>query len=165
MKKPLISAACWKPAKDTLLSKILRRCGAYYHSADLFYQELWKQRLANIGLRVLSVERLPYHPVWELRLCGTLAAQTYLLLSRPVPAPVASSKDPLSKQLESEIHQIAKELGPAIRKDCLSVVRSGSYFRVSFIWPLGKPGCWLKQDKKPEAFSFLIRPWLRKNRN
>ena len=50
------------------LKKVLRRCGAYYHSADLFYQELWKQRLANIGFYVLSVERLPYHPVWAIRL-------------------------------------------------------------------------------------------------
>ena len=148
-----------------MLKKVLRRCGAYYHSADLFYQELWKQRLVNIGMRVLSVERLPYHPVWYLRLCGSLRPQTYLLVSKPVPAKLVWAEDLLSKQLESEIHDMARDMGPPIRRDCLSVLRTGNYFRVSFIWPLGQPGLWLKPEKKPEAFSFLIRPWLRKNRN
>ena len=165
MRNPLISSACWKPVKDKLLIKILRRCGAYYHSADLFYQELWMQRLANLGLRVISLERLPYHPVWDVRLRGSLSAQIYLLVSKPSPPKLAESKDPLCKQLESEIHQMAKEMGLPIKKDCLTVIRTGPYFRASFVWPKGKPGLWLKQDKKPEAFSFLIRPWLRKNRN
>jgi hypothetical protein len=165
MKKPLISPACWRPPKDRLLTKILRRCGAYYHSADLFYHELWKQRLANIGLRVLSIERLPYHPVWDIRLRCTLSAQMYLLVSKPTPPKLAKSKDLLSKQLESEIHNMAKDMGLAIKKDCLTVIRTGAYFQASFIWPRGKPGLWFKEDKKPEAFSFLIRPWLRKNRN
>jgi hypothetical protein len=82
-----------------------------------------------------------------------------------VPVKLGGSEDLLSKQLASEIHRIAKELGPPIRRDCLAVVRAGSYFRVSFLWPLGKPGRWLKQERKAEAFSFRIQPWLRKNRN
>jgi hypothetical protein len=45
------------------------------------------------------------------------------------------------------------------------VARKGAYLRVTFIWPLGKPGRWVKPEKKAEAFSFLIRPWLRRNRN
>jgi hypothetical protein len=163
MKKFLISSPYW--TMDTFLKNILHRCGAYYHSADLFYQELWKQRLVGIGFRVLSVEKLPYHHVWDIRACGGLSAQTYLLVSKPVPAKLAWSEDPLPKQLESEIHQIAKDLGLAVRKDCLNVVRTGRYFRASFIWPMGKPGRLLKQEKKTEAFSFLIRPWLRRNRN
>src|SRR5260370_42662337 len=80
MKKPVIPSAGWKPARDRMLNKILRRCGAYYHSADLFYQELWKQRLINIGFRVMLVEKFPYHHVWEIRVCGSLTAQSYLLL-------------------------------------------------------------------------------------
>ncbi len=165
MKPPLVSPACYKPAKDRLLHKILLDSGTYYHSAEFFYQELWRQRLLNIGWRVLAVERLPYHPVWDIRLRGTLAAQVYLLLSKPVAVRVAKSKDPLCKQFECEIREIAKELGPAICRDCVSVIRTGTYFRVSFIWPRGKPGRLVHQVKKPVAFTFLIQPWLRKNRN
>jgi hypothetical protein len=160
-----IGTASWPKINDRLLNKILRRCGAYYHPPDLFYHELWKQRLVNIGFRVLSVEKLPYHHVWDMRVCGGLETQTYLLVSKPVPGKLAWSKDLLPKQFESEIHQIAKDLGLAIKRDCIGVVRNGNYFRVSFIWPVGKPGLLLKKDKKAEAFSFLIRPWLKKNRN
>jgi hypothetical protein len=165
MKRPVISTLCWEPVKDTFLQKILRRCGAYYHSADLFYQELWKQRLVHIGFRVLSVEKLPYHHLWDIRLCGSLTAQTYLLVSKPVLKRYAGTKELLLHQLRSEIQQIAKDMGPPIKTDCVGVSRSGAYFRASFIWPVGRPGLLFKKEKKAEAFSFLIRPWLRKNRN
>jgi len=165
MKKPVILSACRQPAKDSLLNKILRRCGAYFHSADLFYQELWKQRLVNIGFRVLLVEKLNLHHLWQIRLCGGLVAQTYLLVSKPIPKRYLGTKDILLKQLRSEIQEIASELGPPIKTDCVSVARTGAYFHVSFIWPVGRPGLLLKKEKKPEAFSFLIRPWLRRNRN
>lgn len=149
-----------------MLKRILRSCGTYYHSADLFYQELWSARLASIGFRVLSVEKLPYHPVWEVRLCGNLTAQAYLLLSRAVSAKAAASENPFSKQLESEIKLIAKELGLPLKRDCLSVTRNGkNYFRVSFVWPKGKAGRYVKQEKKQDAFSLLILAWLRKTRN
>jgi len=69
------------------------------------------------------------------------------------------------KQFELEIRQIAKDLGAPIPRDSLQVDRKGAYFRAIFLWPLGKPGCWVKPRKKAEAFSFLIRPWLRRNRN
>ncbi len=165
MKKMLVARACCDPAKDRVLHQILARCGTYYHAADLFYQELWKQRLAGMGFSVRSSERLPHHPVWDIRLRGNLAVQAYLLLSKPVPARLTGAKELMLKQLEAEIRQIARELGPPIRSDGLVVVRTGTYLRVGFIWPLGKPGLWLKPDKQPDAFSFLIRPWLHKNRN
>src|SRR5437660_4876038 len=98
----LISAWCWKPVKDTLLQRILRRCGSYYHSADLFYQELWKQRLNQIGFRVLSIEKLIYHDVWDIRVCGNLASQTYLLTRKSVPQHFFN-RELLIKQLRSEI--------------------------------------------------------------
>ncbi len=164
MRRPLISEGCLKLARDPFLNKILRRCGTYFHAADLFYQELWRQRLANMGFRVVSVNKLPYHHVWDIRLFGTLTAQLYLL-GRPVPAKWALDPDLLPKQLKSEMRRLAREMGPPIPSDCLSVVKSGAYFRVNFIWPPGQPGKWLKQEKPAEAFSFLIRPWLRKNRN
>ncbi len=74
MNEPLMTSACWQPATDTLLNEILRRGGAYHHYGALFYRELWQQRLASIGFRVRTVERLPCHPVWDLRLRGGLAA-------------------------------------------------------------------------------------------
>ena len=150
---------------DKLLNRILSRCGTYYHSADLFYHELWKQHLINLGFRVLYVEKLPYHHVWDVRVFGSLAAQTYLLVSKPLPKKLMWSKDPLPKQLESELLRIAVDLGLPIRKDCVSASRTGSYFRAGFIWKRGKPGRLLKKEKKVEAFSFLMRQWLRKARN
>jgi hypothetical protein len=79
MKRPLISPAFLKPVQDAPLIKILCQCGAYYRCADLFYRELWQQRLANIGLRVISIERLPYHPVWDIRLRGQFKRTNLLI--------------------------------------------------------------------------------------
>jgi hypothetical protein len=165
MKQPVSPKAYSTTLEDRFLNRILRRCGAYYHSANLFYQELWKQRLVPIGFRILLVEKLPYHHVWHIRLCGSLTAQTYLLVTKPVPKRYLGTTGVLLKQLRSEIREIAKDLGPPIKSDCINVVRNGAYFQASFIWPLGKPGKLLKKEKKVEAFSFLIRPWLKRNRN
>jgi hypothetical protein len=165
MKRPVISKVCFKPAKGALLQKILRRCGTYYHSGEFFYQELWRDRLRSIGFRIVYVEKCFCHDVWDIRLCCTLTAQTYLLVSKPVAKPSFSENEILEKQLFSEIRLIAKDLGAPIKSDCLSVGRNGAYFRACFIWPLGKPGRLLKKDKKPDPFSFLIRPWLKRNRN
>jgi hypothetical protein len=147
------------------LQAILQQCGAYYQSGEMFYQQVWHQRLSQIGFRVISVTKLPYHELWDIRLYGTLTSESYLLLTKPVPKRYAFSKDLLVKQFESEIQEIAKDAGLAIRRDCIQVDRKGAYFRVILIWPLGKPGRWVKPEKKAEAFSFLIRPWLRRNRN
>lgn len=152
------------PIPDPLLDRILRQCGMYYHSGALFYQELWRQRLVNIGFRVTSVKKLPYHHVWDVRLYGNLTVQLYLL-SLPGSVKLAWSGNVLPKLIAREIQRIAKELGPPIKGDCVSVVRSGAYFRVAFIWPLGKPGSCLKQEKPAGAFAFLIRPWVRWCRN
>lgn len=166
VKTPVVSSAFLEPKRDALLRKILRKCGAYYHPADLFYQELWKQRLRSLGFRVLLVQKLEIHHVWEVRLCGSLTAQTYLLISKPVPKKDLWTTDLTRKQLESEIHQIANDLGLPIKRDCITVIREGkAYFKAAFIWPKGRPGMLLKREKKPEAFSFFIQPWLRRNRN
>ena len=147
------------------LQTILHQSGAYYQSGDLFYQRLWYQRLSQVGFRMISVGKLPHHELWDIRLYGTLASQSYLLVTKPVPKRYASSQDLLVKQFQTEIQEIAKDLGAAIRRDCIQVDRKGAYFRVIFIWPVGKPGKWVKPERKAEAFSFLIRPWLRRNRN
>jgi hypothetical protein len=140
MKSLRLPSVCLQPVKDSSLQRILRRCGAYYHCPNLFYQELWKQRLVQIGFRVLSIEKLPYHDVWDVRVCMKLSSQTFLLLSKAVAIQHALSTELLIKQLRSEIRQIGKDLGAAIKKDCITVVRSGAYFRASFIWLRGTPG-------------------------
>src|SRR5579859_4265022 len=135
-KKTPIRSLRWNPPKDALLTRILKRSGYYYHSAELLYQEFWKQRLVNIGFRVLVVEKAPYHEVWRIRVCGNLTTQTYLLLMRPVPPKHAGAKDLLERQLRSEVQQMAKEMGPPIKRDCLQVVRTGAHLLVTFIWPM-----------------------------
>ena len=151
--------------RDKFLSRILLRCGAYYQSGELFYQRLWRDRLRAVGFRILLVRKLAIHDVWELRVCGSLTSQTYLLMSKPVPRKLLWSKDLLTKQLQAEIHLIAQDLGLPIKRDCITVTKTGAYFRAAFIWKKGKPGMLLKQGSNPEAFSFIIKPWLKRNRN
>ncbi len=151
--------------RDRLLSKILRQCGAYYQSGEFFYQRLWHDRLSQIGFRVISVQKLSYHQLWDLRMYGTAAAQAYLLLTRPTAKWHLAAKDLLLKKFEVEIREIAQDLGARISRNSIQVIRKGAYFRAILIWPRGKPGRWVKPEKKAEAFSFLIRPWLRTNRN
>ncbi|MHB8522270.1 MAG: hypothetical protein ACYDH9_16140 [Limisphaerales bacterium] len=65
------------------LRRFCARFGACRVPRGFFYhRQIW-QRLAVIGFRVLSIERLATHPVWRIRLKGTLAAQADLLLSQP----------------------------------------------------------------------------------
>jgi hypothetical protein len=126
---------------------------------------LWREPLGQIGFRVIAVERLPHHPVWEIRLRGTLTTQAYLLVTKPMTKARSAATDPLLAQLKSEIQQMAKDLGSSIKSDCVSVARNGAYFQVTFLWPLGKPGLLLQKQKKAQPLSLLIRPWLRRNRN
>jgi hypothetical protein len=165
MQRPVITALFGHPVRDARLEKILRRGGVYYQSGDLFYQRLWYQRLSHIGFRVISVQKLPYHELWDIRCYGTLTAQSYLLLSIPVSKPFHCAKDIVLKQLYAEIQRIAKDFGAKIRRDCIHADRKGAYLRITFIWPLGKPGRWVKREKTAEVFCFLIRPWLRRNQN
>jgi hypothetical protein len=165
VKSLALASVCRPLAEDKLLVRILRYCGVYYQSGELFYQRLWHQHLSQIGFRVVAVEKLRYHQLWDIRLYGTLAAQSYLLLTLPVSKPYFSTKDLLLKQFQAEVRRIAKDLGAPIARDCIHVGRKGAYFRITFIWSLGRPGRWVKPEKKAEAFSFLIQPWLRRNRN
>ena len=128
-------------------------------------KRLWYQRLRQIGLRVISVQKLPYHGLWDIRVYSTLTAQSYLLLSIADPKAFLCVEEVVLKQLCTEIQRIAKDFGAKIQRDCIHVGRKGAYLRITFIWRLGKPGRWVKQEKKAEVFSFLIRPWLHRNRN
>ena len=150
---------------ERLVKKIMLKAGRYFQPADLSYQRCWRDRLRQIGFSVMSVERLPEHPVWDIRLRGTLAAQTYLLVSKPAKKQIVDNDNLLLEQLRTEVQQIAKQLGAPIKADCLTVERKGTYVRLAFVWPLGQAGILRRTDKKPDPFAFLIRPWLRRIRN
>ena len=121
-----------------------------------------------MGFRVISIERIEHHPVWHIRLRGTANARNYLLLSRPLAKrlhDVDDDTDLLVIQLTAEVRRIAAALGPPIKSDYISVVRHGTFFSVSFIWSVGSTGLLLGKQQKPDAFRFLVRPWLRTQRN
>jgi hypothetical protein len=151
--------------EDRLVKRVLLRCGRYYQGAELFYQRLWKQHFNQLGFRVILVEKYEYHHLWRIRLRGSLTTQSYLLLSKSVSPKFWHAPDVQEKQLAAEVRRIAEEMGLPIKRDCLSVSRTGAYFQVSFLWPKGRPGLLLRSEAKPEAFRFLIRPWLRLIRN
>ena len=150
---------------DQLLPKILLRCGQYYQSGELFYQRLWRERLRHLGFWVITIEKLACHHLWDIRLRGTLVAQAYLLLSKPASSASFHAKDLMAAQLKAEMRLMAKELGPPIKRDEITVERTGTYVRVVFLWPKGEPGLLMRKEKKADAFPFLIRPWLRCLRN
>jgi len=161
MKRTLVASACANLRQDKLVKQILLRCGRYYQGGKLFYHRLWKQWLNGLGFRVICVERLDCHDLWDLRL---RLAPSKPAVGRPATTRWVELKDPMEK-LKLQIRQIARELGPPIQADGITVVRSGAYYRAIFIWPAGEPGLLLRTEKKPEAFSFLIRRCLRRNRN
>ena len=150
---------------ERTLQAIMVKYGKYYVGPDLFYQRLWRDRLREIGFVVTHLEKLDAHHVWQIRLRGTLTAQTNLLMSKPAGEKTLASEEPLTRQLELEIRRIAKEMGSPMQSDHLNIARTGKLFEVSFIWPPGKPGRLLRKEKKPDAFSFHIRSWLRRNPN
>ena len=166
MKSKLVRAQKGDQAKaDRELKKILLQCGRYYQSGELFFQRLWRERFRQLGFRVTRVEKHECHHLWEVRLCGTLTAQSYLLLTKPVPPKWLNAPDLLERQLKAEVQRMAQELGPPIKGAEIMVTRTGACFRVIFLWPEGEPGLLLRKEKKADAFHFLIRPWLRRIRN
>lgn len=165
MKAKHLRRALGRNQQDRLLQGIMLKCGGYFGSGKLFYQRLWRDWLIRLGFRVISIEKLDCHHLWELKLCGTLTAQSNLLLSIPVPAKSLNKPELLELQLQSAIRDIASELGPPIKRDEITVARTGAYFKVILIWPRGEPGLLLRKEKRPDAFRFLIRPWLRTVRN
>ena len=119
-----------------------------------------------MGFRVISVERIQHHPAWHVRLRGTASARNHLLLSRPLKKwPKDEETDLILLQLKAEMQRIVAELGPQIKSDYITVMREGTFFSISFIWPVGTTGLLLRQQPKPDAFKLLIRPWLKTNRN
>jgi hypothetical protein len=147
------------------LKQVLLKSGRYYRSAALFYHELWREHLRQIGFVVISVEKLDAHDLWTIRLRITSSAQLHLLLSLKPAAKFRDQNDRLVNELKAAIRRLANTMGQPLRTDYLTVERTGAYCTVAFIWRPGKPGRLLRKEKKPSAFSFLIKPWLKRNTN
>jgi hypothetical protein len=150
---------------DSELKRVLLKSGRYSRSAAFFYHELWREHFRQIGFVVIKVEKLEQHDLWVIRLRITSPAQLQLLLSSPPARSLNAGTDPIEHRLRIIVRAFASRLGTAIRNDYLSVSRTGHYCTIAFLWPHGKAGCLLRKEKRPSAFSFLIRPWLKRNRN
>ena len=87
--------------------------------------------------------------LWDIWLGGSLKAG--LSAAEQAREKQHLGKDLKAKQLKAEVRQIAQELGGPIRPDFIEVIRTGAYIRVVFLWPLGKPGQWLNQEKKAQS--------------
>lgn len=147
------------------IRQLMLRYGRYSLPGDFFYHRLWHDRLREIGFVVTCLEKLDAHHVWRIRLRGTLKAQAHLLVSQPVGKKALAAENPMVKQLELQIRRIAAELGSPIRQDHLEIEHSGKTFQISFIWPMGNPGRLRRTEKRPDAFCFHVRAWVRRNRN
>jgi hypothetical protein len=100
-----------------------------------FYHHRLHERLAALGFRVISIERLDTHPVWHVRVKGSLDAQAKLLLGKLYSSKRPSAWDSgklMEEQLKAELRSILKELGQAVKADELNVVRYGGYFQLVF---------------------------------
>src|SRR5436190_1917567 len=151
------------------IKKFFARYGYYRAHGGTFFHRQLRQRLIDIGFKVLSVERLETHPVWKIRLKGNLGAQANLLMSQPAGhSYLANPSHLLERQLAARIQRILKLLGKSVRCDEIVVVRSGTYFQVAFVWPMGRPGVLgrsVGQGTHPYQVSMVLRRWLRHQRN
>jgi len=132
----------------------------------------FEERLAALGFRVISIQRLDTHPVWNIRFRGSLDAQSKLLLGKSYsgnrPASWGSC-EVIEQRLKAQLAAILKSLGQAVKSDELTVVREGGYFGAAFVWPLGQPGKWYAQPKRPHPLqvqvSRIVQRWIKQHRN
>jgi hypothetical protein len=154
--------------EDASIRKFFARHGRYRAPTGTFYHRQLRERLTEIGFKVLSIERLDSHPLWRIRLKGSLGVQAHLLISQPAGLfDLSKSHGLLERQLTKYIQRILKQLGQPVRKDEVVVVRSGVYVHVAFVWPLGTPGVVARSRKEIHPFqvSLILRRWLREKRN
>jgi hypothetical protein len=156
--------------KKSNLKQFLAKYGYFIEPKQFFYHHRLHDRLTALGFRIISIERLGTHPVWNIRFRGNLEAQTNLLLGksykRKRPASWGSG-EVIEQRLKAEMHAILKSLGQAVKADELNVVRYGGYFQCVFVWPRGQPGKWYPQPKQihPLQVSGVVRRWMKSQRN
>ena len=159
-----------KKRKKQGLKQFLARYGRHVEPGKLFYHLRLQERLAALGFRVISIERLSEHPVWNVRFKGDLHAQTTLLLGRGYkgkrPASWGSG-EVIEQRLKAELASILKSLGRAVKADEMTVVREGAYFGAAFVWPLGEPGIWCPPPNRPHPLqvSGVVQRWIKQQRN
>jgi hypothetical protein len=152
------------------LKQCLAKYGRFVESGQFFYHHRLRERLTALGLRAISIQRLDSHPVWEIRVKGSLDAQTKLLLGKSYsgkrPASWGST-EVIEQRLKGEMQLILESLGQAVKADELSVIRYGGYFQLVFVWPLGQPGKWFAQPKRPHPLqvSGAVQRWIKQQRN
>ena len=156
--------------KKTNLKQFLAKYGRHVEPGRLFYHLRLQERLTALGFRVISIERLEEHPVWNIRIRGNLDAQTNLLLGKSYKGkrPVSwGSGEIIEQRLEAEFQAILKQLGKPVKADELNVVRYGGYFQIVFVWPLGQPGKWFSRPARPHPLrvSGVMQRWLKGQRN
>ena len=128
----------------------------------LFYQRKIARHLATLGFRVICVERQPVHPVWELRLQGTLDALATLMISCPCSRP--NVKEPFDRQLKVQVCEILGELGKPLKVADMTVIRSRSYYRVLFVWRRGRTGKYQPRSSPAPAFLASRNPRIRRRK-
>src|SRR5262245_47519912 len=100
------------------IKKFLARYGRYRTTGALFYHRQLRQRLAEIGFRVITIERMATHPVWQIRLKGNLTTQANLLIGQPVSDRFGpQSKYWMERQLKRQIQRILYTLGDPVRSN------------------------------------------------
>jgi hypothetical protein len=156
--------------KKTNLKQFLAKYGRFVEAGRFFYQYRLHERLTALGFRVISIERLDTHPVWNIRLRGNLEAQANLLLGKCYKGkrPASwGSREVIEQRLKGEMQSILKSLGQAVKADEINVVRYGGYFQVVFVWPLGQPGKWFPPPKRthPIQVSGVVQRWIKTQRN
>ncbi len=159
-----------KTKKKFGLKQFLAKYGRHVEPGRLFYHLRLQERLTALGFRVISIEHLDTHPVWNIRIRGNLEAQTNLLLGKSYkgkrPASWGSG-EVIEQRLKGEMQSILKSLGKAVKADELNVVRYGGYFQIVFVWPLGQPGKWFPPPKRPHPLqlSTVMQGWIKEQRN
>ncbi|MCI0541094.1 MAG: hypothetical protein L0Z50_38315 [Verrucomicrobiales bacterium] len=133
---------------DAHLRELMVRHGRYFIPANWFYHLWLAQRFTELGFFVTSVEKHPFHHLWEIRLRGSVTAQV----------------DP-EILLAKKTREILRDLGHPVPRDYVTVVRNGPYFIVALICQMGTAGRWARTAKCPHPFSMLIRHWFRMQRN
>ena len=156
--------------KKKNLKQFLAKYGRFVESAQFFYHHRLHERLTALGFRLISIERLDTHPVWNIRIRGNLEAQTALLLGKSYKGKRPSSwgsGEVIEQRLKAEMQSILKSLGKAVKADELNVVRYGGYFQIVFVWPLGQPGTWFPPVKRPHPLqvSGIVQGWIKQQRN
>ncbi len=156
--------------KKKNLKQFLAKYGRFVEPGQFFYHHRLHERLTGLGFRVISIERLDTHPVWNIRIRGNLEAQTNLLLGKSYKGkrPAAwGSGEVIEQRLKAEMQSILKQLGRAVKADELNVVRYGGYFQIVFVWPLGQPGKWFPRPARPHPLrvSGVMQRWLKGQRN